>query len=732
MFILKLMSKMTLEEKIGQLNLPGAGDIVTGQASNSDIGKNIAEGRVGGLFNVKSARKIRELQRIAIEKSRLKIPLIFGMDVIHGYQTEFPIPLALSCSWDMNLIQRTARIAATEASADGICWTFSPMVDIARDPRWGRIAEGAGEDPYLGSQVARAMVKGYQGDDLSKNNTIMACVKHFALYGAAEAGRDYNTTDMSRVRMYNEYLPPYKAAIEAGAGSVMSSFNEIDGIPASGNKWLLTDLLRKQWGFKGFVVTDYTAINEMTAHGIGDIQQVSTLALHAGVDMDMVGEGFLNTLAKSLKEGKISIGEINNACRLVLEAKYKLGLFDDPYKYCDEKRATTDILTEYNIQTAREAAEQSFVLLKNDHHLLPLKRTGTIAVVGPMANSKENMMGTWSVAADYSKPISMLECLKNAAGKNVHFVYAKGANFSEDSTFEARVSVFGKPSNRDSRPAHVLIDEAVAAASKSDIIIAAVGETAEMSGESSSRSDIDLPQSQKDLLKALVKTGKPVIMVLFTGRPLAIKWEQENVPSILNVWFGGIQAGNAIADVIFGDVDPSGKLSTTWPQTLGQVPIYYNHKNTGRPLGEGKWFEKFRSNYLDISNEPLYPFGFGLSYTNFKYSDFTLSNKSLKGSQTLTVSVKVTNTGEIEGKEVVQLYIRDVVGSITRPVKELKGFQKIDLKAGETQQVTFKITTEDLKFYNSELKYDWEAGDFTIMVGGNSNDVSTANVNWQK
>jgi len=675
------------------------------------------------LFNIKSIEKIKAVQKVAIEESRLKIPLIFGMDVIHGYQTEFPIPLALSCSWDMKLIEKTARIAATEASADGICWTFSPMVDIARDPRWGRIAEGSGEDAYLGSQIAKAMVHGYQGDDLSKNNTIMACVKHYAMYGAAEAGRDYNTTDMSRSRMYNEYLPPYKAAVEAGAGSIMSSFNEVDGIPATANKFLLTDVLRDQWKFKGFVVTDYTGINEMVNHGLGDLQKVSLLALKAGVDMDMVGEGFLTTLKESLKEGKITIEQINNACRLILEAKYKLGLFDDPYKYCDEHRAATEIFTEANLKFAREAAAKSFVLLKNKDQLLPLKKNTTVALVGPLANSKENMLGTWAVAADFTKPLSLLSAMKNKVANNVSVLYAKGANISEDSAFEARVSVFGKPFDRDNRSADILIKEALDAAAKADVIVAAMGETAEMTGESSSRSDISLPQSQTDLLKALIKTGKPIVLVLFTGRPLAIKWEQENIPAIINVWHGGTEAGNAIADVLYGDVNPSGKLSTTWPQNVGQIPIYYNHKNTGRPLEEGKWFEKFRSNYLDVSNDPLYAFGYGLSYTSFSYSDISLSKSTIKSNEKLDIKVTVTNTGNYDGAETVQLYIRDMVASITRPVKELKGFEKIFLKKGESKEIHFTLTAADLKFYNNDLKFVFEPGTFKVFVGGSSDNT---------
>ena len=731
-FIDALMKKMTLEEKIGQLNLPGSGDIVTGQAQSSDIGKKIREGKVGGLFNIKSVAKIKDVQRVAVEESRLKIPLIFGMDVIHGYETVFPIPLGLSCSWDMKLIENSAHIAAVEASADGINWTYSPMVDICRDPRWGRIAEGNGEDPYLGSQIAAAMVKGYQGKDLKANNTIMACVKHYAMYGAAEAGRDYNTTDMSRQTMYNVYFPPFKAAANAGAGSFMASFNEVEGVPATANKWLMTDVLRKQWGFKGFVVTDYTGINEMIAHGIGDLQTVSARALDAGIDMDMVGEGFLTTLQKSLKEGKVTQAEIDAACRRILEAKYKLGLFDDPYKYCDENRAKTEVFSAAHRAAARSAAAQSFVLLKNDNNILPLKKSGTIALVGPLADNKENMPGTWSVAANFQNATAVLDGLKQVAGDKAKILYAKGSNLDADEKFEERAVMFGKALVIGNRPAADIIKEAVDIANQSDVVIAAVGESAEMSGESSSRSNIEIPQVQKDLLKALLATGKPVVVVLFTGRPLAIKWESENVPAILNVWFGGSEAGTAIADVLFGDVNPSGKLSTTWPQNVGQVPLYYAHKNTGRPLDEGKWFEKFRSNYLDVSNDPVYPFGYGIGYSSFSYSDIKLSASSLKGNQTLTATVNVTNNGKYDGKEVVQLYIHDVVGSVTRPVKELKGFQKVDIKAGETKTVSFTITTEDLKFYNYNLKYDWEAGDFEIMIGGNSRDVKTGKVNWNK
>lgn len=730
-FIDGLMKKMTIEEKIGQLNLPGSGDIVTGQAGNSDIGGKIRKGQVGGLFNIKGVDKIRSVQKIAVEESRLKIPMIFGMDVIHGYQSVFPIPLGLSCSWDMQLIENSAKVAAKEASADGICWTFSPMVDLSRDPRWGRISEGNGEDPFLNAAIAGAMVRGYQGNDLSANNTIMSCVKHFALYGAAEAGRDYNTTDMSHQTMYNYYFPGYKAAVDAGVGSVMASFNEVDGVPATANSWLMTDVLRRQWGFHGFVVSDYTGVNEMINHGIGDLQTVVARAINAGVDMDMVGEGYLTTLQKSLNEKLVTVATIDSACRRILEAKYKLGLFDDPYKYCDDARSKNDVYNTENRKAARETAAQSFVLLKNDNNILPLKKSGTIALVGPLADAKENMTGTWSVAADLTTSISLRQGLQNALGDNAKIIYALGANLSEDSLFQERAGMFGKTFKRDSRPAQTVIDEAVAAAMQSDVVIAAVGESAEMSGESSSRSDLKVLQSQKDLLMALVKTGKPVVAVLFTGRPLALGWEEKNVPAILNVWFGGSEAGDAIADVLFGDVNPSGKLSTTFPQNVGQVPLYYNHKNTGRPLS-GPWFQKFQSNYLDVSNEPVYPFGFGLSYTNFTYSDITLSSNSMNGSGSIMAKVTVTNSGSREGKEVVQLYIRDLVGSVTRPVKELKGFQKIDLKAGESKTVTFTINNDLLKFYNYDLKYVSEPGDFKVFIGGNSRDVKEADFKLSK
>ena len=737
-FIDALMKKMTVEEKIGQLNLPVSGEIVTGQAQNSDVAKKIEQGLVGGLLNLKGVEKIRDVQKLAIEKSRLGIPLIFGMDVVHGYETIFPIPLGLSCSWDMEAIRKSARVAAIEASADGISWTFSPMVDISRDPRWGRVSEGNGEDPFLGGAIAKAMVSGYQGIDLNnqlkRNDEIMACVKHFALYGAGEAGRDYNTVDMSRNRMFNEYMYPYQAAVDAGVGSVMASFNEIDGIPATANKWLMTDVLRKQWGFDGFVVTDFIGISEMIAHGIGDLQTVSARALNAGVDMDMVSEGFTGTIKKSIDEGKISMETLDKACRRILEAKYKLGLFDNPYKYCDLKRPKRDIFTKEHRDAARKIAGESFVLLKNDksgssaNPTLPLKKEGTVAVIGPLANTRSNMPGTWSVAARLNDYPSVYEGLKEMMKGKVNITYAKGSNLISDAAYEERATMFGRSLNRDNRTDKEMLDEALKVAANADVIIAALGESSEMSGESSSRTNLALPDVQRTLLEALLKTGKPVVLTLFTGRPLTLTWEQEHVPAILNVWFGGSEAAYAIGDVLFGDVNPSGKLTMTFPKNVGQIPLFYNHKNTGRPLLEGKWFEKFRSNYLDVDNDPLYPFGYGLSYTNFQYSDITLSAPTMGQDGSVTAMVTVTNTGKYDGAEVVQLYIRDLVGSITRPVKELKGFDKIFLKAGESKTVSFKITPELLRFYDYELNYVAEPGDFDIMIGGNSQSVKTTHL----
>lgn len=735
-FIDNLMSKMSVEEKIGQLNLSVSGEIVTGEAKNSDVAKKIEQGLVGGLLNLKGVKNIYEVQKLAVENSRLGIPLIFGMDVVHGYETIFPIPLGLSCSWNLEAIEESARIAAKEASADGICWTFSPMVDISRDPRWGRVSEGNGEDPFLGGAIAQAMVKGYQGKDISqqlqRKDEIMACVKHFALYGAPESGRDYNTVDMSRNRMFNEYLYPYQAAVDAGVGSVMASFNEVDGIPATANRWLMTDVLRHQWGFKGFVVTDFTGISEMTAHGIGDLQTVSARALNAGIDLDMVSEGFIGTIKKSLDQRKVEMTAVDQACRRILEAKYKLGLFDDPYKYCDLDRPQKEIFIPKHREAARRIAGESFVLLKNQatkkgqKPVLPLAKKGTVAIIGPLANTRSNMPGTWSVAARLNDYPSLYEGLKEMMKGQVNILYAKGSNLISDATYEERATMFGRSLHRDRRTDKELLNEALHVAAQADVIVAALGESSEMSGESSSRTNLNIPDVQRTLLEALLKTGKPVVLILFTGRPLTLTWEQTHVPAILNVWFGGSEASYAIGDVLFGDVNPSGKLTMTFPKNVGQIPLFYNHKNTGRPLPEGKWFEKFRSNYLDVDNEPLYPFGYGLSYTTFQYSDINLSNSTMDQNGSITAQVTVTNTGKYDGAEVVQLYLRDVVGSITRPVKELKGFKKIFLKAGESQTVSFEITPKLLHFYDYELNYITESGKFDVMIGGNSKLVKRA------
>ncbi|WP_298528211.1 beta-glucosidase BglX [uncultured Christiangramia sp.] len=715
----EILSKMTMEEKIGQLNLvtPGGG-VATGAVVSKNVEDKIKEGKVGGLFGVSGPDKIRIAQEYAVNDTRLGIPLLIGSDVIHGYKTTFPIPLGTASSWDMDLIKQTAQVAATEATADGINWNFSPMVDIARDPRWGRIAEGAGEDPYLGSQIAKAMVEGYQGEDLALPNTMISTVKHFALYGAAEGGRDYNTTDMSRLRMFNEYLPPYKAALDAGAASVMSSFNDVEGIPASGNKWLLTELLRDRWGFDGFVVSDYTSVNEMIAHGLGDLQAVAALSLKAGLDMDMVGEGFLTTLGKSVKEGKVSEEEITTAARRILEAKHKLGLFEDPYKYLDSKRPETDILTQAHRDLARKAARGSFVLLKKHQDALPISKSAKIALVGPLADNKNNMLGTWAPTGDPSLSVSILEGFKNVAPEAT-ISYAKGANISNDTSFAKKVNVFGPRIMISDKSAESMLEEALAVAEKSDIIIAAVGEATEMSGEAASRTDIKIPESQKKLIRELAASGKPVVLVLMSGRPMDISEEMDLPVSILQVWHPGVEAGNAIADVVFGDYNPSGKITASWPRNVGQIPVYYSVKTTGRPA-PSEDFAKFKTNYLDAKNSALIPFGYGLSYTTFEYSEVKADQKELAKGGTISLSAKVTNTGNYDGEEVVQLYIHDKVRSVTPPVKELKGFQKISLKKGESKTVTFEITEEDLKFYNSQLDFVAEPGEFEFFIGDSS------------
>ena len=721
-YVKVLMSKMTLDEKIGQLNLPAIGFDVTGPILSQGVEQKIENGMVGGVFNTFTPDAVRKLQDIAVKKSRLKIPLLFGYDVIHGHKTIFPIPLGLSTSWDLPLIERTARAAAEEATADGLNWVFSPMVDIARDPRWGRVSEGAGEDTWLGSQVAKAMVHGYQGNDLSKNNTVMACVKHFALYGAAEAGRDYNTVDMSERKMFEYYLPPYKAAIDAGAGSVMSSFNEINGVPATANKWLLTDLLRKKWGFTGMVATDYTAIMELMNHGVGDEAKVAELALKAGADMDMVSEIYLKQLKKLIESKKLDVLYVDQACRRVLEAKYKLGLFDDPYRYISNDRAAKEIMSADKMALAKESALKSMVLLKNEDNVLPLKSTAKIAFIGPMVKDQRDLIGNWSGAGDFKKAVSVWDALQAQYPSN-NFLYAKGANMLDDTVMINKLNVQGASIVPDSKTPDQLIEEAVATAGKADVVVAFMGESFTMTGEAASRSDITLPENQSTLLKALKATGKPVVLVLMNGRPLILNWENEHLAAILETWYAGTLAGDAISDVLFGKYNPSGKLTMTFPRSVGQIPIYYNTKNTGRPFNAA---EKYTSKYLDIPNTPLYPFGYGLSYTTFRYGPVRLSKSTITAADPLKATVTITNNGQFDGDETAQLYIRDMVGTVTRPIKELKGFQKVFFKAGETKTITFTITANDLKFYDINMKYTNEPGDYKLFIGTNSQDVKEA------
>ncbi|WP_282014632.1 beta-glucosidase BglX [Marinifilum flexuosum] len=714
-FIDELMDKMTLQEKLGQLNLSsGVGNlkVITEGEGRADF---IRQGLIG-------ASQGRKSQEIAVKESRLGIPLIAGKDVIHGHTTTFPIPLAMACMWDLDLIEKHARIAAEESSVLGINWTYSPMVDISRDPRWGRCAEGAGEDTWYGSQVAKAYVKGYQGDDLSKPNTIMACVKHFALYGASEAGRDYNTVDMSRQVMFQDFLPPYKAAFDAGAGSAMSSFNLVDGIPATGNQWLMTDLLRTQWGFDGFVVTDFTAINEMIHHGMGNLEEVSVQALKAGIDMDMVGQGFIGTLSKSVEEGKISMEYIDTACRRVLEAKYKLGLFENPFQYFNPKKAKQIVLSDEHLAEARNIAKRSIVLLKNAKKTLPLKKKGSIAVVGPLADSKMDMLGTWAGTRKDDKIVTILNGIKNV-GDKVEVLYAKGSYATEDPFLLNRNKKKKDFIVQTAEESAKMLDEAKETAAKADVIVAVLGEPRAWSGEAASRADIGIPECQKRLLRAMLATGKPVVLVLSNGRPMTIAWENENVDAILETWHLGTEAGNAIADVLFGDYNPAGKITATFPVAVGQIPIYYNHKRTGRPIIEDF---KFTSKYLDIPNEPLYPFGYGLSYTSFEYSDITLDKTEMGVNDTITATITVKNTGEFDGEEVVQLYINDPAASISRPVKELKGFEKMMIKKGETATISFAITAKELAFFRKGLSYGVEAGEFNLYIGTNSSEVKEA------
>jgi beta-glucosidase len=704
-FIDELISKMSLEEKIGQLSLFTTDWSPTGPTIRKDYADLIREGKAGAIFNAFSVDFVRDLQKTAVEETRLHIPLIFGYDVIHGHRTIFPIPLAQAASWDTSMIRRVERIAATEASAEGLNWTFAPMVDLARDPRWGRVMEGSGEDTWLGSLISAARVKGFQGSSLADSNTVMACVKHFAAYGAPQGGRDYNTVDISQRSLFEWYLPVYKAAVDAGAGSVMTSFNEIAGVPSTSNKWLLTTLLRNQWKFKGFVVTDYGSINELIPHGVAENQEdAAELSINAGVDMDMQGSAFLNCLADLVKSDRVSEETINNAVRRVLEAKYKLGLFEDPFRYCSKKREEEDLMKPEYLDFARKVVASSCVLLKNDRETLPIsKSVRTVAVIGPLADSKTDMLGSWSAAGQADKCVTLLQGIKNKTGGSVTILAERGCNINDGDR-----SGFGK---------------ALSAASRADFVILALGENSSMSGESASRTNISLPGVQLDLAEAIIKTGKPVAVVLFNGRPLAIPELDNIAPAILESWFGGTEAGDGIADILFGDINPSGKLTMTFPVNVGQIPLFYNFKNTGRPINPENPYEKYRSNYLDAPNSPLYPFGYGLSYTTFSYSDIKLDRDTINTGENLAASVDITNTGDRDGEEIVQLYIHDVIGDVTRPVKELKGFKKVMIRRGSTITVSFTVSSGDLKYYHQDMTYASDPGEFELFIGTSSDQT---------
>jgi beta-glucosidase len=712
-----VLALMTLDEKVMQVSQVAAWfDFKTKKTNISDEHLAKAKAGVGSFLMVSEASVARKLQEAAMQ-SRLKIPLIFGFDVIHGYRTTFPIPLAESCTWDTALAYRAARVAATEAAAAGINWTFAPMVDIARDPRWGRIVEGAGEDPYLGAKFAAARVRGFQGEDLSANNTIAACVKHFAAYGAAEGGRDYNTVDVSERTLREIYLPPFKAGIEAGAQTVMTSFNEIAGVPSSINKYLLTDILRKEWKFNGFVVSDWESIDEVVVHGAAkDYEEAAQKAITAGVDMDMEGESYPKHLLKLVQEKKVSEETLNQAVRNILRVKFKLGLFDDPFRYIDEVRQKETMLKAEHRALARDAAAKSIVLLKNENTLLPLSKSlKTVAVVGALAISKRDMLGEWEMVGMPDDVITPLEGIKSVL-KNATVLYAKG--------YELPAPAWKKRKGEVKEPTEAelasLRNEALNVAKRADVIIAVVGETADITAEAHSRADISLPRGQEELLKELQKLNKPIVMVLTSGRPLAISWASEHLPAIVCAWHLGVEAGNAIADVLFGDVNPTGKLTTTFPRSVGQIPIYYNHKNTGRPSRPENEIDRYKSRYVDLPDSPLYPFGYGLSYTTFEYSDLKLSKKEINKNETLTVTVTLKNTGKRDGVETAQLYLKDVVGTFTRPVRELKGFQKVELKAGEAKVITFKIGKEELATLDKNFKPVVEAGDFEVYVGSDS------------
>lgn len=702
-----VLALMTLEEKVGQLmQYSGFGEFTGPVSDEHNYMEPLRNGIIGSMLNANGAEYTRKLQQVAVEETRLGIPLIFGYDVIHGYRTIFPIPLAEAASWDLELIETSARVAATEAAAAGQHWTFAPMVDIARDPRWGRIMEGAGEDPYLGSLIAAARVKGFQGNDLAAPNTIAACAKHFAAYGAAMAGKDYNTVDISDRTLHEIYLPPFKAAVDAGVETFMSAFNEINGIPATAHRYILTDLLKKEWQFKGFIVSDWSSIRELIPHGVAaNDYEAGDLGMNAGVDMDMMGMIYDPQLFQLLEDGKVTQLQVDDAVRRILRVKFRLGLFDDPYRYCDEEREKEVTMSEEHQEIARDAARKSIVLLKNDNSLLPLdpEKVNAIALVGPMADTQFDLIGEWSARGNPAEAISLLEGLKNSLEGKTRILHAKGCQITGDDK-----SGFS---------------EAVRAAMSADVVVAAVGESRMMSGEALCRSEIGLPGVQKEFLMELQKTGKPIVVVLMNGRPLAIPWVKENVPAILETWFLGTQAGPAIADVLLGKYNPSGKLPVTFPLSVGQVPIFYSHKNTGRPPVQGV---RWNSKYVDIPVEPLFPFGYGMSYTTYDYSEIILSDTVLLPGGELTAEVTVKNTGDRDGEEIVQLYIRDLVGSVTRPVLELKGFKKENIPAGETVTVRFTLTEEDLKFFDITMNFTAEPGDFELFIGPNSADLKKA------
>lgn len=726
-FVGSLLGKMTLREKIGQLNLQPAGEVTTGGAMDTRVGSLVMNGELGAVLNLTGKDRIRALQEVAVKKSRLGIPLLVGLDVIHGYRTILPIPLAQACSWDIPAIEEGARIAAEECSTDGISWTYSPMVDIALDARWGRIMEGAGEDPYLGSLVAAALVRGYQGDFKEKQN-ILACLKHYALYGAAEAGRDYNTVDMSHLRMFNQYFPPYKAAVEAGVGSVMTSFNIVDGLHATANPWLLDEVLRQKWGFKGFVVTDYASINEMESWGFGQQKENGVKALKAGTDMDMCSQAFLNHMEAAVREGLLAEQDIDAACRRVLEAKYRLGLFKDPYKHChmSDQEQAKHVFTPKNRQKARDFAAETFVLLKNEGGILPLRKQGKIALVGPNANTTDGLLGSWCVVrpAKDAYP-SLLQAMKDCLAGKAEVLYAQGCNLSDDERQDAAGFANAPYRTAPRVDARQALQEALKVAAEADVIVYAGGEGAEWSGESHSRAIIELPDCQRELLSALKGLGKPLVMLNFSGRPTAMGWEKENLPAIMNVWFGGTEMGYALCDVLFGDKAPSGRLTVSIPQMTGQEPLYYNHLNTGRPVSAyDDSFRQYQSNYFEVSNGPAFPFGYGLSYATFKYGEMTVKQEG----RSVTATVSVTNEGDCDATEVVQCYIRDVACRYARPVKELKGFERVALKKGETKTVSISLTEQELSSYDPEGNLFFEPGEFDIMLGSNSRDVQTRRI----